>query len=55
MGKLLAGELVVAMMTEARGAANAKARRELDWAPGYPSWRDGFGVWARAGEQARAA
>jgi 2-alkyl-3-oxoalkanoate reductase len=55
MGKLLAGELVVAMMTEARGAANVKARRELDWAPGYPSWRDGFGVWAKAGEQARAA
>ncbi len=55
VGKLLAGELVVAMMTEARGTANAKAKRELDWAPGYPSWRDGFPVWAKAAEQARAA
>jgi nucleoside-diphosphate-sugar epimerase len=55
VGKLLAGELVVAMMTEARGAANAKARRELDWTPGYPSWRDGFPVWAKSAEQARAA
>jgi 2-alkyl-3-oxoalkanoate reductase len=55
VGKLLAGDLVVAMMTEARGSSNAKARRELDWAPGYPSWRDGFPVWAKAAEQVRAA
>ena len=55
VGRVLAGELVVAMMTEARGAANAKARRELGWAPGYPSWRDGFPAWARTAEQARAA
>jgi nucleoside-diphosphate-sugar epimerase len=55
LGKLLAGDLVVALMTEARGASNAKARRELDWAPGYPSWRDGFPAWAKAAEQARAA
>ncbi len=55
VGRLLAGELVVAMMTEARGAANAKAQRELDWAPRYPSWRAGFPVWAKSAEQARAA
>jgi 2-alkyl-3-oxoalkanoate reductase len=55
LGKLLAGDLVVALMTEARGASNAKARRELDWAPGYPSWRDGFPDWAKSAEQARAA
>jgi len=55
LGKLLAGDLVVALMTEARGASNAKARRELDWAPGYPSWRDGFPSWAKSAEQARAA
>jgi hypothetical protein len=42
-------------MTEARGSSNAKARRELDWAPGYPSWRDGFPAWAKSAEQARAA
>jgi nucleoside-diphosphate-sugar epimerase len=55
VGKLVAGDLVVSMMTEARGSSNAKARRELDWAPGYPSWRDGFPAWAKAAEQARAA
>ena len=55
LGKLLAGDLVVALMTEARGASNAKARRELDWAPGYPSWRDGFPDWAKPAERARAA
>ena len=28
--------------TEARGASNAKAKRELGWEPRYPSWRGGF-------------
>jgi nucleoside-diphosphate-sugar epimerase len=32
----------VVMLTEARGASNAKARRELGWRPAYPSWRQGF-------------
>ena len=30
------------MATQARGASNAKAKRELGWAPRYPSWRLGF-------------
>jgi nucleoside-diphosphate-sugar epimerase len=30
------------MMTESRGASNAKAKRELGWSPRYASWRDGF-------------
>jgi hypothetical protein len=30
------------MNTEARGAVNAKAKRELGWAPRYPTWRTGF-------------
>jgi nucleoside-diphosphate-sugar epimerase len=30
------------MNTGARGASNAKARRELGWTPRYPSWREGF-------------
>jgi hypothetical protein len=30
------------MMTDARGASNAKAKAELDWAPAWPSWREGF-------------
>lgn len=25
-----------------RGASNAKARRDLGWAPRYPTWREGF-------------
>jgi 2-alkyl-3-oxoalkanoate reductase len=32
----------VVMMTEARGASNAKAKRDLGWQPAYLSWRDGF-------------
>jgi nucleoside-diphosphate-sugar epimerase len=42
LGKLLIGEGGVTMMTEIRGASNAKAKRELDWQPIYPSWRRGF-------------
>ena len=30
------------MGTEARGASNAKAKRELGWTLRYPSWRQGF-------------
>jgi len=30
------------MSTEARGASNAKAKRELGWTPRYPTWRTGF-------------
>jgi nucleoside-diphosphate-sugar epimerase len=30
------------MMDEARGASNAKARRELGWEPRHHSWREGF-------------
>jgi nucleoside-diphosphate-sugar epimerase len=42
IGRLLAGETGVVMMTEARGASNAKAKRELPWRPAHPSWRRGF-------------
>jgi nucleoside-diphosphate-sugar epimerase len=42
LARLLAGEMAVTMMTEGRGFANAKARRELGWEPRYPSWRQGF-------------
>jgi nucleoside-diphosphate-sugar epimerase len=42
LARLLAGEMVVGMMTEGRGFSNAKARRELGWEPRYPSWRQGF-------------
>ena len=42
VGRLFAGEAGVVMMTEVRGASNAKAKRELDWHPAHPSWREGF-------------
>jgi 2-alkyl-3-oxoalkanoate reductase len=42
LGRVLAGEVAVGMMTEARGASNAKAKRELGWQPVFSSWREGF-------------
>jgi nucleoside-diphosphate-sugar epimerase len=42
IGRLFAGETGVMMMTELRGASNAKAKRELAWRPAHPSWRQGF-------------
>jgi nucleoside-diphosphate-sugar epimerase len=42
VGRLFAGETGVMMMTELRGASNAKAKRELAWRPAHPSWREGF-------------
>jgi nucleoside-diphosphate-sugar epimerase len=40
--RLAAGEAGAVLMTEIRGASNAKARRELGWQPRHPSWRQGF-------------
>lgn len=42
IARLFAGETGVVMMTELRGASNAKAKRELDWRPAHPSWREGL-------------
>jgi nucleoside-diphosphate-sugar epimerase len=42
IARLVAGEHVVAMMTQSRAGSNAKARRELGWQPAYQSWREGF-------------
>jgi nucleoside-diphosphate-sugar epimerase len=42
LGRLVAGEQLVSMVTEARGASNAKAKRELGWRLNYPTWREGF-------------
>jgi nucleoside-diphosphate-sugar epimerase len=41
LARLVAGEVGVSMLTQIRGSSNAKARRELDWAPRWSSWRDG--------------
>ena len=42
VGRLFAGEAGVVMMTEIRGASNAKAKRELGWRPAHQSWRQGL-------------
>jgi nucleoside-diphosphate-sugar epimerase len=42
IGRLAAGQAGVVLMTELRGASNAKAKRELGWVLRYPSWRQGF-------------
>lgn len=42
IGRLAAGPAGVVLMTELRGASNAKAKRELGWRPAHPSWRQGF-------------
>jgi nucleoside-diphosphate-sugar epimerase len=42
LARLFAGEAGVVMATQARGASNAKAKRDLGWAPRYSSWRQGF-------------
>ena len=52
LGRLVAGQAAVSMMTQVRGASNAKAKRELGWTPAWPTWRDGFarGLYATAGD-----
>jgi nucleoside-diphosphate-sugar epimerase len=42
LGELMIGKAGVSMMTQIRGCSNAKAKRELNWAPVYPTWRIGF-------------
>ena len=42
VGRLAIGEVGLRWMTESRGAANRKAKRELGWRLRYPSWRQGF-------------
>jgi nucleoside-diphosphate-sugar epimerase len=42
VARLFAGEAGVMMMTEMRGASNAKAKRELRWHPAHPTWREGL-------------
>lgn len=44
IGRLAAGEAGVVLMTELRGASNAKAKRELGWHPAHPTWRQGLQV-----------
>ena len=54
LARLVAGEGVV-MMTESRGASNAKAKNELGWTLRYPSWRQGFPAAYHQPETVKAA
>jgi nucleoside-diphosphate-sugar epimerase len=47
------GEAGIVLMTEARGASNAKAKAELGWTLRHPSWRDGFAASFAEAEPAR--
>ncbi|HEY1835108.1 MAG TPA: NAD(P)-dependent oxidoreductase [Solirubrobacteraceae bacterium] len=42
LARLAAGSYAVSIMTEAQGASNALAKRELGWTPAHPDWREGF-------------
>jgi nucleoside-diphosphate-sugar epimerase len=42
LARPLLGEHGINMMTQARGAANGRARSDLGWVPRYASWREGF-------------
>jgi nucleoside-diphosphate-sugar epimerase len=51
LAKILASPAAVALMTESRGASNAKAKAELGWTPTHPSWRQGFAELSRPRER----
>jgi nucleoside-diphosphate-sugar epimerase len=42
LARLLVGEVGISLMTQIRGASNAKAKRELGWEPRYPTYRESF-------------
>jgi nucleoside-diphosphate-sugar epimerase len=42
LGRLLAGDVPVMWMTEARGSSNRKLKAALGWQPTRSSWRQGF-------------
>ncbi|MDX6624582.1 MAG: hypothetical protein QOE75_2514 [Solirubrobacterales bacterium] len=42
LARLAAGRDLASSALVMRGAANAKAKRELGWQPAHPSWRRGF-------------
>jgi nucleoside-diphosphate-sugar epimerase len=55
IARLVAGDHIVAMMTQGRAGSNAKAKRELGWRPAHPSWRKGFAEIVSQSEQRSAA
>jgi nucleoside-diphosphate-sugar epimerase len=42
LARLAAGKAMAEAAVQMRGAANARAKRELGWQPAHPSWRQGF-------------
>jgi nucleoside-diphosphate-sugar epimerase len=42
LGRLVAGQYAVYLMTQIRGSSNEQAKRELEWTPDHPTWREGF-------------
>lgn len=43
LGRLIAGEMLVTLATQTRGASNERAKRVLGWTPRHASWRDSLG------------
>jgi nucleoside-diphosphate-sugar epimerase len=42
LARIFGGPNAVRLMTEQRGASNARIKQELGWEPRYQSWREGF-------------
>jgi nucleoside-diphosphate-sugar epimerase len=42
LARFAIGESGIVLMTDVRGASNAKAKRVLGWQPHWASWREGF-------------
>jgi 2-alkyl-3-oxoalkanoate reductase len=56
IARIVAGEHLVAMMTQIRAGSNRKAKAELRWQPRHPSWREGFSeVIRQSGAESTAA
>jgi 2-alkyl-3-oxoalkanoate reductase len=55
IARLVAGDHMVAMMTQVRAGSNEKAKHDLGWQPAYPSWRDGFALIIHQMNEQRAA
>jgi 2-alkyl-3-oxoalkanoate reductase len=49
----LMGEHLAVLMTDVSGASNAKIKRELGWAPRWPTWREGFSALGAGATPAR--
>ena len=55
IARLVAGEHMVATMTQVRAGSNGKAKRDLDWRPAHPSWREGFAAVIRQAPAQKSA